>query len=355
LARERWTLMLDDVLHRLRALIGGGHAAHAGRTRGAAAVLGALLLILILLGMYWSGEPDAFDVTAQAEATAERRGEQLVPGYTTTATLTHVARTLLDKPGGYLANDVMPPGVWLDNIPNWEYGVLVQVRDMARAMRDDLSRSQSQSTEDPDLEIAQPRFNFDSESWMFPSSESQYAEGIEALESYLGRLAGTGEPPAQFHARADNLVEWLSMAGKRLGSLSQRLSASVGQVRVDTETLPGTPGTAATGSGDEVEVRTPRLQVDDVFYEARGTAWALIHLLRAVERDFAEVLADKNATVSLRQIIRELEATQHTVWSPVILNGGGFGFFANHSLVMAAYLSRANAAMIDLRDLLRQG
>jgi hypothetical protein len=29
--------------------------------------------------------------------------------------------------------------------------------------------------------------------------------------------------------------------------------------------------------------------------------------------------------------------------------------FANHSLVMASYISRANAALIDLRDLLEQG
>jgi len=59
--------------------------------------------------------------------------------------------------------------------------------------------------------------------------------------------------------------------------------------------------------------------------------------------------------VSLRQIIRELEGTQDTVLSPVILNGTGFGFLANHSLVMASYISRANSAVIDLRNLLEQG
>jgi len=53
--------------------------------------------------------------------------------------------------------------------------------------------------------------------------------------------------------------------------------------------------------------------------------------------------------------VRELEATQDPVWSPMILNGSGFGLFANHSLVMASYISRANAAVIDLRDLLQQG
>ena len=39
----------------------------------------------------------------------------------------------------------------------------------------------------------------------------------------------------------------------------------------------------------------------------------------------------------------------------MILNGSGFGLMANHSLVMASYISRANAAIIDLRDLMSQG
>jgi len=68
-----------------------------------------------------------------------------------------------------------------------------------------------------------------------------------------------------------------------------------------------------------------------------------------------DILAKKNALVSLRQIIRELEATQESIFSPMILNGSGFGFVANHSLVMASYVSRANAAIIDLRDLLSRG
>ena len=62
---------------------------------------------------------------------------------------------------------------------------------------------------------------------------------------------------------------------------------------------------------------------------------------------------NKNARPSLRQIIRELGHAEAR--SPVVLNGSPFGFFANHSLVMANYISRANAAIIDLRDLLRRG
>ena len=291
---------------------------------------------------------------ANAEKVAAENGQNLVTGYTTTATLYRIADTLLTKPGGYLRNDVTPPSVFLDNMPNWELGVLIQVRDMARSLRKDLSRSQSQSQEDRDLAIAEPQFNFDSKSWILPSSEQEYERGIEKLGRYMRRLPDTKDP-AQFYARADNLTRWLGDVETRLGSLSQRLSASVGKRRLNTDLAGDPEAQQSTDSDPVLEVKTPWTKIDDVFYETRGSAWALIHLLKAVELDFADVLEKKNATVSLRQIIRELEATQDTVWSPIILNGDGFGMLANHSLVMANYISRANAAIIDLRRLLEQG
>ncbi len=89
--------------------------------------------------------------------------------------------------------------------------------------------------------------------------------------------------------------------------------------------------------------------------KAPPLAAGIFYFLQAVDIDFAPVLERKNARVSLRQIIRELEPTQRTLWSPVVLNGRGFGFVANYSLIMASYISRANAAMIDLRALLSGG
>ncbi len=321
--------------------------------RLAAGAFGALVLLLALLMLYWDHEPELFDVLESASAREADPGDAQVVGYVTVATLSRVASTLLDKRGGYLSNDVAPPGLLMDNVPNWEFGVLVQVRDLAKALRNDYSRSQTQSTEDPDLIVAEPQFNFDSESWILPATEREYRKAIEAVESYQARLAG-GE--AQFFARADNLRDWLAVVEKRLGSLSQRLSASVGQLRVNTD-LGGDDGAGVdpASPSDETLVKTPRRQVDDVFYEARGATWALVQFLRAAEHDFAAVLEKKNALVSLRQIIRELEATQDPIWSPVILNGSGFGLLANHSLVMASYISRANAAVIDLGQLLAQG
>jgi hypothetical protein len=317
--------------------------------------VGLVAIVVLGLGLFWSKEPAAFSVSDNVAIKLAVSGNSPVSGTVMTATLITVAETLLNKPGGYLSNDVMPPGIYLDNIPNWEFGVLVQVRDLSRSMRESFSRSQSQSTEDPDLIISEPRFNFDNTSWLFPATESEYQVAIDRLYSYLARISDEADVDAQFFARADNLANYLLYVESRLGSLSQRLSASVGQRRVNTNAAGESATVGSTSTEAESEIKTPWLQIDDVFYEARGATWALTHFLKAAELDFSEVLANKNATASLRQIIRELEASQEAVFFPTILNGSGFGMFANHSLTMANYISRANAAMIDLRRLLEQG
>jgi hypothetical protein len=312
-------------------------------------------LFAIVLGYLWSSEPESFSVQQNAKVLAEEWGVEPVVGFTTSATLKKVAETMLDKPGGYLSNDILLPGLWLDNIPNWEYGVLVQVRDLSRAFRKDFSRSQSQSTQDKDLEIAEPQLHFDNDSWAVPSTESEYRRGISALINYSKRLTDPADNKSQFYARADNLSQWLLDVETRLGSLSQRLSASVGKRRLNTDLAGDTASRQSTVNADDEAVKTPWSEVDDVFYETRGASWALLHILKAIEVDFRAILEKKNALVSVRQIIRELEGTQEPMWSPVILNGSGFGLFANHSLVMASYVSRANAGISDLRALLSRG
>ena len=141
-------------------------------------VVAVIVLINLVVGWYWSRTPDIFWVNQKSG------GEGYVVGYATTDTLIRVAETLLDKPGGFLSNDRTPPSVFLDNMPNWEFGVLQQVRDLARVMRNDYSRSQSQSREDPDLAPAEAAFFVDHKSWILPRPESEYRTGIEGFRRY---------------------------------------------------------------------------------------------------------------------------------------------------------------------------
>lgn len=342
-------------MKRFAAGVAGAFAGGSLVARIVLGVLAVLLLVNVVLFLYWNNEPELFDVNAVALQRVGGDPDRLWPGVVLTSTLITTVDQLLNKKGGYLSNDILPPSVLMDDIPNWEFGVVNQVRDLAKSLRNDMSRSQTQSTEDIDLQVAEPHFNYQNDAWILPSTESEYGKGQLALERFLARLLDENAMNAQFYARADNLADWLDLVEKRLGSLSQRLSASIAQERFNTD-ISGT--VAAGGSTDaraSVSVKTPWLDIDDVFFESRGSAWALILFLRAAQTDYAGVLVDKNAEATLEQVIRELEGTQATVWSPLILNGNGFGLIANHSLVMASYISRASAAVRDLRQLLEQG
>jgi hypothetical protein len=313
------------------------------------------LVSLCSLMWWWDKEPKSWNVRTQAELVTQEQKAQVVVGSTTTASLISVIDTLLNKRGGYLANDIAPPGLLMDNIPSWEEGAILQVRDLALALRNDFSRSQSQSVEDADLREALNYLSANRKKWIFPSTENQLRQGKKQLIRYLIRLSDENADDAQFYARADNLANYFALVEKRLGSLSQQLSASIGQERLDTALAGDLNAQQSTPKSSLNWVKTPWSKIDNVFYEARGTTWTLSIFLKAIEIDFAPVLRDKNALISLQQIIRELDEAQAAINSPIILNGSAYGLFANHSLVIANYISRANAAMIDLRKLLERG
>ncbi len=243
--RRRLRNFVDDYLPQSRWLSIG------------AAALAVYAVIVLIVGIYWSAAPAPFDVIEKARLATPSESAEPVTGTATTTALITVVDTLLTKPGGFLRNDRFPPGLYLDNMPNWEYGVLIQSRDLARALREFFSRSQSQSREDPDLAVAEPRLNFQADSWLLPASETKYREAIRFTEGYLERLVDPAVADAQFYARADNLREWLAMVNTRLGSLSQRLSASVGQRRVNIDLAGEETATQSTAAPSEMIVRTP--------------------------------------------------------------------------------------------------
>jgi len=293
--------------------------------------------------------------TIRSEFQAQNDGKEPPVGYHTTETLIRSIDIIVNKRGGFLSNDVMPPFVLMDNIPAWETGALRQARDLSLAMRNDITRSQSQSEEDPNLVQAQVLLNNDSEKWIFPSAEGKYNEAAQRLRDYRAQLVDTDSREGDFYARSDNLAAALELMSKRLGSMSQNLAASVAEERRYTA-LANDPTSSSAKARPPAEVmKTPWMQVDNVFYQARGTTWAMLSYLKAFEEDFDRVLADKNAHPSMDQIIRELETTQKALYSPMVLNGYEFGLVPNYSLAMSSYMTRANAGLIDIINLLRDG
>lgn len=321
---------------------------------GFGTLIGVVAIVMLVLGEWWSREPSQFNVQDEAvERMNVTHTDQMPIGYVYANTLAHIADVILFKPGGYLTNDVAPPGLFCDNIQNWEYGALVMLRDATTALRNHFARDQSQSAEDPDLAMAEPYFYYEHNSWALPSTEAEYVKGVEALHKYMLRLQNptSTSRAAQFHSRADNLWQYTEVVIKRLGGLSTRLAASTDKF---SGAMHGDPSNLVDVNMPTIG-QTPWLEIDNVFYEARGACWALLHILKAIKHDFSDILLDKRAMNTLDNMIQALENALTPTLSPVVLNGDGFGLFANYSLAMANYIARANAAALDLRDVMNRG
>lgn len=266
------------------------------------------LLIQLLLCWRWSREPSLY---LEYAGTAS---EPVATGQATPSALIATIDWLLEKPGGYLRNDVYLPGKWLDNMPNFEIGVLRQARDLVKALR---------SADNADLAAADLALNRADDSWLFPRTEGALSDARDALREYRNSLES-----GDFDANAASLRSWLGLVERELAALSAQL--------------------AAANDADPAE-RTPWLHIDDVFFQARGAAWAILQYLNAARSDYAVVLTETNATASLRAAVRELEAALQPLRTPAIMNGGGYGLFANHSLMLGARIARAQAAVVELR------
>jgi hypothetical protein len=326
--------------------------------------IGKMLLILVtfyilivspILMFIWDKEPEIFDVRQLTEEFSQKHGTETVAGSHLMVSSIHMGEVLLNKRGGYLSNDITFPSIVMDNMPRWEFGVVEIQRVVALSLRKDLSRSQSQSMENEYLITAQTSYNNDHAKWLLPNAETKYKEANDALIKFTQNMANPEKTDAQIFTRADNLRDLLEELSKKLGSLSQGLSEASPNVRVNTDLANDATAEKSTSTSKYVPVKTEWSKIDDVFYEARGQSWAILHVLKAVKYDFKMVLSNKNAHASLDQIIKELEDTQQSVNAPIILNGDAFGLIPNHSFIMANYISRSNAAIIDLIDLLNRG
>ncbi len=308
------------------------------------------ILLLLALGLwglsiYWSVEPDPLSLPSKAR--------NQPTGVATSDELIDSIRVLLNKHGGFVSNDIMPPGDIMDNMPSWEYGALIELRAFTRLMRNDISRGQDQSMRDPDLAHAQPRLNVSHTSWMFPSAEGAYGDALTDLVHYRSRLEGHGTPVAHFYARARDLRLWMEVVARRLGGLAKELEMA-GGLKAGGNALTRPNAKAAAGNQPSTPQAVSWWQVDNLFYRARGSAWALLNLCRGIQVDFHQVLVDKNALSTFKSLETALAATQRPMYSPIVFSGDNFGLLANHTLTMAAFLATADATAINLQSLMQQ-
>jgi hypothetical protein len=252
-----------------------------------------------------------------------------------------------DMADNWLPNDMFWPTAFLDNMPNFQLGVLEVVRYNVRVLRDNLSRMRTTDRLDISAEAAFTNLSNDPFKWWFPSAESKWKLAFQHLETYNQNLA-SGK--SHFYPRADNLIELLNQYLSLMGGANTRLINAPRDLKAAVS-IEGQKDKAAPAQTVDIDI--PWRQIDDNFYYAQGVAYALYESFRAIRVDFNEVLTDKNSVTLVDKI---LEILGRCYFEPLIVfNGDPDSIFANHSLNLSGIFNDARQKMNSLTVALMQG
>ena len=257
---------------------------------GLAALIAAIFIIFVIVVMAINSvKPERLELTDV---------DRKVKGAYFTRTNQALLGQMVDN---WMPNDLFWPTVLLDNMPNFQIGMLEVVRYNVRVLRDNLSRMRTTDKLDPQAEASFTSLSNDPYKWWFPSAESKWELGYENLESYyLNLLAGK----SQFYPRADNLVELLNQYTSLMGGVNTRL---MNAPRDLSEALSYEGEKGKDGGGVQlVDIDIPWRMIDDNFYYAQGVAYALYESFRAIRVDFIDVLRDKNSLKLVDKILENL-------------------------------------------------
>lgn len=228
------------------------------------------------------------------------------------------------------------PSAPLDNMPNFQQGIIGSLSRFAIEMTDQIGRVRGSSQSDSDLETAAGLLKYRGDVWVFDfrtslmptaTSEAQYKAAATALERYNERLAA-GQ--AVFERRADNLQITLDRISADLGSLSASLDSA---------------------NDDYGAFST---HVDDVFYQVKGRLYGYWKLLQGLERDFGNVITERELQAVWTQMLESMK--EGAMMDPIIiLNGSSDSvIIPSHLAAQGFYLLRARTRLREISDVLQK-
>ena len=244
-----------------------------------------------------------------------------------------------DPSSFWVANDpFFLPGAALDNMPNFQQGVIAALARFAFELTDQIGRTRGSSQADRDLQEAAGLLQYSGTKWIFDfstslaptaTSEAQYRKARSALNAYNRRLA---QGQAAFERRADNLLATLDRIALDLGSSSAAIDGQI-----------------AEHSGSLFDPKA-----DDIFYFVKGQTYAYALVLRELKQDFANVARERELAGTWTQMLASMEkaATLHP-W--VIVNGSPDGqFMPSHLAAQGFYVLRARTQLREITAILQK-
>ncbi len=307
------------------SLAGGGNKATL-----ALRVVGVLVVIALLyypIGMALVHSVDdntAIDVEVQA---GQSRSVAMAAALIERETETHP----------WVANDPwFLPGAALDNMPNFQQGIIYALSRYTIEMSDQIGRTRGSSEVDKDLDKAAGLLKYAGDVWVFDfsvslaptaPSDSQYKAARKSLISYNNRL-GKGE--AVFDARADNLERTLERIAADLGSGSAVIDKYIRE-----------------SSGSFID-----FHADDIYYRNKGRLYAYYLILRELKSDFRSVIEDRDVTKAWDQMLESLKSAAEA--QPlIVINADPDSFLRpSHLTAQGFYLLRARTQLKEVANIL---
>jgi hypothetical protein len=291
-------------------------------------ILLGLLLVYYLGGMLWLHTIDD-DPQFGLETSAPEGGSRAVA----------LTADLIDREINtyrWVANDpFFMPGSMLDNMPNFQQGIIAALSRFAVELTDQIARTRGSSQMDPDLNTAAGLLRYPGTVWIFDlstslaptaSSESQYRRAMTALRDYNQRLA-LGN--AVFEIRSDNLLETLNRIAADIGSSSAALDQHLAQ----------------SGFGLD-------FQADDLFYGNKGRLYAYYLLLRELGQDYAKVIAERDLSSAWNQMLESFRAAA-TLQPWVVVNAAPDSqLLPSHLAAQGFFVLRARTQLREITNIL---
>lgn len=238
---------------------------------------------------------------------------------------------------GWRANDPwFKPSSILDNMPNYQQGMIAAMARFGFALTDQLGRTRGSSQADTDLQEASGRLQMAGDRWFWDpsvsllftaSSEQQYRKAAKSLQAYNDNLAAGA---ATFERRSDNLLATLDRIALDLGSSSAVIDGQV---------------------SDRAGFAFHRTS-DDIYYNIKGQMYGYHMILKALGEDFAEVIAERSLQKPWTQMLASFEAAARQE-PGVIMNGQPDSQVVPcHLCGQGFYLLRARTQLREITNIL---
>lgn len=289
-----------------------------------------IFLILYYLGGAWWINTIDDDADFRSAAT-----DQVTGGSAAVAMMAALIDREVNQ-NSWTANDpFFVPSVWLDNMPNYQQGIMSALATFSFELQDQLGRTRGSSQVDPDLKTVASKLQYEGEIWYFDFSssllpvataESQYRAARRALLNYNTRLA---KGDATFELRGDNLMATLDRIASDLGSSSADLALQIetGSYFIDTD-------------------------ADDTFYKSKGKIYAYYLLLTALGQDFQKLITERELAPAWAQMLDSLRRAAEL--QPLVVVNGDLEsqIMPSHLASQGFYLLRGRTQLREITNIL---